>query len=219
MHITKPGPITDRILMLGREESCVYLIKGEEYTIIGGGLIYIVPDVLDQLKSFGIDESRITRLLILHSHFDHVGIVSYLQKRLDHLKVCASPRAKELLAKPKVVETIKNYNQGLIAMHKMEDTVKKLGITADKILVDEAVSGGDKVNWGGVDFEIIDAPGHSSCSIGAYMPKDKTLFASDAGGIPFGGEIFASGNSNFTKYQETLERFAAFDVEIHCAAH
>jgi glyoxylase-like metal-dependent hydrolase (beta-lactamase superfamily II) len=85
--------------------------------------------------------------------------------------------------------------------------------------VDDTVSGGDVVNWGGVELQIIDAPGHSSCSIGVYMPEDRALFASDAGGIPFGDGIFASGNSNFTKYQQSLERFAAYDVEIHLAEH
>ena len=67
--------------------------------------------------------------------------------------------------------------------------------------------------------QIIDAPGHSSDSIAAYMPSEKALFASDAGGIPFGDDVFAAGNSNFTKYQQTLERFNEYDVEIHLAEH
>ncbi len=53
MWIKKPGPVTDRIVLLGREESCIYLlkgIKGAEHAIIGGGMIHIVPEVLSQLK-------------------------------------------------------------------------------------------------------------------------------------------------------------------------
>jgi len=65
MRISKAGWISDRILLLGSEESNVYLLKGEEHTIVGGGMITIVPDILEQLDAFGIKESTITRLLIL----------------------------------------------------------------------------------------------------------------------------------------------------------
>jgi glyoxylase-like metal-dependent hydrolase (beta-lactamase superfamily II) len=219
MWIKEPGWITDTILFLGREESCVYLIKGDEYTIIGGGMAHIIPDVLEQLKRFDIEESKITRLLILHTHFDHVGIVSFFQRRWPHLRVVSSARGKSLLEEERVKETIRNMSRGLVSMHGMDKALEEIGVGFDDIVVDETVTGGDRVVWGGVEIEIIDAPGHSSCSIGAYLPAEKALFASDAGGIPYGGRVFASGNSNFTQFQESLERFATYDVEIHLAEH
>ncbi len=219
MRIAKAGWITERILLLGREESNVYLLKGTENTIVGGGMITIVPDILEQLAAFGIEESKITRLLILHTHFDHCGIAPFFAKRWPQLKVVASTRGKELLANPKVVQSISFLNKALIAEGSMDEKAKELDLTFDGVEVDETVEGGDVVNWGGVELEIIDAQGHSSDSIAAYMPLEKALFASDAGGIPFGDDVFAAGNSNFTKYQETLERFSQYDVDIHLAEH
>jgi glyoxylase-like metal-dependent hydrolase (beta-lactamase superfamily II) len=219
MRTAKAGWITDRILLLGREESNVYLLKGEENAIVGGGMITIVPDILDQLDTFGIEESSITKLLILHTHFDHCAIAPFFAKRWPQLKVVTSKRGKELLANPKVVDSIAFLCQTAIAQAGMEEKAKALNLVFDGLKVQETVDGGDRVKWGGIDLEIIDAPGHSSDSIAAYMPSEKALFASDAGGIPFGDDVFAAGNSNFTKYQETLERFDAYDVEIHLAEH
>jgi len=219
MRIAKAGWITESILLLGREESNVYLLKGAENTIVGWGMITIVPDILEQLAAFGIEESKITRLLILHTHFDHCGIAPFFAKRWPQLKVVASTRGKELLANPKVVQSISFLNKALIAEGSMDEKAKELDLTFDGVEVDETVEGGDVVNWGGVELEIIDAQGHSSDSIAAYMPLEKALFASDAGGIPFGDDVFAAGNSNFTKYQETLERFSQYDVDIHLAEH
>jgi glyoxylase-like metal-dependent hydrolase (beta-lactamase superfamily II) len=219
MRIAKAGWITDRILLLGSEESNVYLLKGEEYTIVGGGMITIVPDVLEQLDAFGIKESTITRLLILHTHFDHCAIAPFLARRWPQLKVVTSKRGKQLLANPKVVESISFLCTTAIAQAGMEEKAKALNLIFDGMEVQETVDGGDRVNWGGIELEIIDAPGHSSDSIAAYMPLEKALFASDAGGIPFGDDIFAAGNSNFTKYQQTLERFNEYEVEIHLAEH
>jgi glyoxylase-like metal-dependent hydrolase (beta-lactamase superfamily II) len=222
MWIKKPGPVSDRIILLGREESCVYLVKGAagaEHTIIGGGMIHIVPEVLAQIREFGIEEDAITRLVVLHTHFDHCGAVPALQKRFKNLKVYVSPRGKELLANPDVVAQISALSGGMITMNKMEKQAEELGLVFDEIRVDGTVSGGDRVNWGGNEIEIIDAPGHSSCSIAAYLPSEKALFASDAGGIPYGDTVFAAGNSNFTQFQQTLEKFASYDVQIHLSEH
>jgi glyoxylase-like metal-dependent hydrolase (beta-lactamase superfamily II) len=219
MWIKEPGWISKRILFIGKEESCMHLVRGDECTIIGGGLAYIVPDLLEQLDRYDIDRKSITRLLILHAHFDHVGAVSHLQNTLPNLRVLGSPRAKELLSRDDVAKNIIDMNRGMIAANGLEAEAEKTGVILDPIRVDETVSGGDRVTWGGVEFEIIDAPGHSSCSIAAYMPEEKALFASDSGGIPFGDSIFAAGNSNFTEYQKTLERFAEYDVDIHLPEH
>jgi glyoxylase-like metal-dependent hydrolase (beta-lactamase superfamily II) len=219
MRIARPGWISDRILLLGREESNVYLIKGSEFTIVGGGMITIVPDVLAQLASFGIEESRITRLLILHTHFDHCGTAPFFSKRWPQLKVVASKKGKEMLANPKVVESISFLSNTAVSQAGMEGKAKELGLAFEGVEVRETVDGGDRVNWGGIELEIIDAQGHSSDSIAAYMPSEKALFASDAGGIPFGDDVFAAGNSNFSKYQQALERFRQYDVDIHLAEH
>ena len=95
MIIDRPGWVTERILLLGRRESCVYVLKGnDEFVLLGGGMIHIVPDLLNQLNEFGIGEDKIKRIIILHSHFDHCGIVSFFKKRWPWATVTASERAK-----------------------------------------------------------------------------------------------------------------------------
>ena len=54
-------------------ESCVYLLEGSrESILINGGMSFIFHDIVRQFDEFNIDESKITKILILHSHFDHV---------------------------------------------------------------------------------------------------------------------------------------------------
>jgi glyoxylase-like metal-dependent hydrolase (beta-lactamase superfamily II) len=81
MRIRKPGKILDHLWYLGYEESGIYLLDGgDEAMIINGGLSYIVPQVLRQLSEFNINEEKVTKFLILHSHFDHVGIVPFFKR-------------------------------------------------------------------------------------------------------------------------------------------
>jgi len=218
--IEEPGYVTDRILLLGRRESCVYLLKGgNEYAILGGGMAYIVPDLIRQLGEYEIDESRIKRIIILHSHFDHCGIVPFFKKRWPQVKVTASVRAKELLTTRKVIESIEFLNQVLIMKYGIEDKAKELDLSFTGVEIEEVVKDGDILSCGNLSMEVIEVPGHSSCSVAVYVREEKAMFASDAGGVPFGDRVFTAANSNFDRYVDSLHKMARYETDIHIAEH
>jgi len=220
MIIEKPGFVTDRILFLGRKESCVYLLKGvKEFALLGGGLAYIIPDIIKQLKNFNIEEKKIKRIIILHSHFDHCGIVSFFKRRWPWVSITASTRAKELLNKPEVVESISYLNQLLSTEKELAKQDMGVGTKFDRINIDDVVKDGDILNCDDLSMEVMEVPGHSSCSIAIYVPQEKAIFASDAGGIPFGDKIFIAAGSNFDKYQESLKKMARYEIEVYLAEH
>ena len=220
MRLLTPQRIRPQIEFLGAPEMCVYLLKGKEYMIVEGGMSYVVPLMLRQFREREIDPSRITRILLLHSHFDHCGIVPFFKRMIPQLKVVGSQRSQELFRKEKVVQFIRARNREMIEALKMEKEATELNLDFDQIAVDEVVGEGDGIDLGeGLRVRIMEMPGHSSCSIAAYVESLKALFPSDAGGIPGEGEeIFASGNEDFILYQKSLEKLRPLDVEILAAA-
>lgn len=188
--------------------------------LVEGGMSYIVPDILKQLDARKIDQARITRYLILHSHFDHCGAVPFFKRHLPAMKVVASHRAKEIYQKEKAIKFIREVNGIMIERLGMQKVAQELNLDFDTLSVDEAVREGDIVDLGkGVQVKIIDTPGHSSCSIAAYLLPDKAMFPSDAGGIPNEkNEIFPAGNEDYILYQQTLKKLAQYPVEIMGAA-
>lgn len=220
MRIRQPGKIRDNLWFFGREESCIYLLEGNAQSmIVSGGISYIVPDVLQQFEAFGIDERKIRKILILHAHFDHVGIVPFLKKRYPELKIYASARAWELLSQHKVINTINEFSRQVAKHMGMESVYDTHDLDWRGDIIGKPVFEGDRIDLGNLEADIYETPGHSSCSISTYIPKLKALFASDGGGIPYREMIIASGNSNYTKFQESLEKIKDFDVEYVCADH
>ncbi|NNG08481.1 MAG: MBL fold metallo-hydrolase, partial [Desulfobacteraceae bacterium] len=220
MRIRKPGKIREHLWYLGCEESGVYLLEGQgESMIISGGMSYILPDVLQQMREFGIQEDRIRKLLILHAHFDHVGIVPFLKRRHPELQIYGSPRAWEILSMPKAINTINAFS-GMVAAHmgRVEDC-SGLDLEWREDVEGASVSEGDQMGIDHIEVQIFETPGHSSCSISAYVPQIKALFASDGGGIPYQDVIVTAGNSNFTLFQQSLEKLKDLDVEYLCADH
>jgi glyoxylase-like metal-dependent hydrolase (beta-lactamase superfamily II) len=220
MRIRKPGKVHEQIWFLGREESGVYLLDGDEDSMmVSGGMSYIVSDILHQFNEFGIDENRIKKLLVLHSHFDHVGIVPFFKRRHPDMEVYASERAWEILRMDKAVLTINEFSRNVAKRMKKEEVYSTFDLEWRNDVSGKTTREGDRIDVGGLEVLILEIPGHSSCCIAAYIPKLKALFPTDGGGIPFDQTIVTSGNSNYTKYQQSLERLRDLKVNYYCADH
>ncbi|MGZ3494286.1 MAG: MBL fold metallo-hydrolase [Thermodesulfobacteriota bacterium] len=220
MRIRKPGKVRDGIWFLGREESGVYLLEGKnDSMIVSGGMSYIVPDLLQQFKQFDIDEKRIKYILVLHSHFDHVGIVPFFKRRHPEMEVYASERAWEILRMDKAILTINEFSRNVAKRMKRENIFSTYDLEWGNDVSGKTIREGDRISLEDLEVSIFETPGHSSCCIAAYVPELKVLFPTDGGGIPFDETIVTSGNSNFTKYQQSLERLKDLEVDYYCADH
>ncbi|MFB0507839.1 MAG: MBL fold metallo-hydrolase [Thermodesulfobacteriota bacterium] len=220
MRMWKPGKVVDRLWYLGHEESGIYLLDGgDEIMIISGGIRYIVPEVLRQLGEFGINEEKISKLLILHSHFDHVGIVPFFKHRHPDMEIYGSARAWKILGMQNAIDTINEFNRAVTEKMEMAEKCSMYDLDWRDDVSGTAVSEGDRIAVGDMELHIIETPGHSSCSISAYDPQHKVLFPSDGGGIPYKGTIIPSGNSNFTTFQQSLEKLKNLEADYVCADH
>lgn len=218
MRFRKPGKVIDNLWYLGAEESGVYALRGDRGTaLISGGMSYILPGVLSQMGAFGIDPGEITTLVILHSHFDHVGIVPYFARKYPAIRVFASEAAILTFQKPRAIEFINGYN--LLMAGERKESLREFDLEWRPDIVVHPAREGDRIDPGGVSLKIFETPGHSNCSISAYEPDHKILFASDAVGIPFSDKLFPAMNTNVDQFLASLEKLESLDVDILCADH
>jgi len=220
MRIRQPGKIRNWLWFLGREESCVYLLQGKHTSmIVSGGMSYIVPDLLHQFDKCKIDDTSITKLLILHAHFDHIGIVPFLKNRFPDLEIYASVKAWEILQDPEKIDIMNRLNRTFAERIGLREAINKYCKEWSLEIGGHSITQGDRIDLGNLQVDIHETPGHSSCSISAYSPQIKTLFPSDAGGIPYKDMIIPVGNSNFVEYLRSLKKLEKLDVDYICADH
>lgn len=220
MRRSKAGKVNDFLWYLGCEEAGVYILEGRESSImINGGMFHILPDVLEQMKEFSIDVRKIRKILILHSHFDHLGIIPYFKRTWPKIDVMASARTWEILSMRKSIVAINAFNYFVKNRIGNGGSLKGYDVFWRNDITGMAVSEEDYIDLGGLTVQILATPGHSSCSISAYEPSIGALFASDAGGIPFENTSIPLGNSNFNQYQASLEKLSHLPVSYLCADH
>ena len=220
MRSRKAGKITEHLWYLGREEAGTYYLEGRDGAIlINGALSYILPDVLAQMKAFGLDAARVRKFLILHSHFDHAGIVPYFKRTFPAMEIIASAPAWKIFAMPKAVEIMNSFSALCAKQAGAAEAIRDFDTEWRDDITGAALGDGDRIDLGGVSLTILETPGHTHCSITAYEPEAQALFASDAAGIPYKDSIFPSMNTNMIQYLESLEKLKPLPVSCHCADH
>ena len=220
MRFRKAGKVADHLWYLGCEEAGAYYLEGRNGAImINGAMSYILPDVLAQMNQFGLDPGKITKFLILHSHFDHVGIVPYFKRTYPTIEVIASAPAWKIFAMPKAIEIMNSFSRISAKQVGAEEALKAYDTEWRDDMTGVPVGEGDRIDLGGVTLTLMDTPGHSNCSITAYEPNIKAMFASDAAGIPYKDMIFPSMNTNVMQYLESLEKLKPLAVSYLCADH
>lgn len=220
MRIREPGKIAENLWFLGKMESCVYLLEGSrESILINGGLSCLVPTILQQFEKFHIDESKITKILILHSHFDHVGIVPFFKRRHPEITVLASHRACQVLNKPKVLQSINEANHYVTENKGLASECAKYDLDWREEIDIYPVGEGDRVDLRDFQISIFDTPGHSPCSISAYVPELEILFPSEAGGLPCGDKIITYGTSSYSDFEKSIQKLKDLPVRLICSDH
>ena len=220
MRFRKAGKVAENLWYLGREEAGVYIFEGRDDAIlINGAMSYILPDVLEQMKAFDINAKKIGKILILHSHFDHVGIVPYFKRKYPGIDVYASAPAWKIFAMPKAIEVMNSYSKLSAKWRGVESALDASDLDWRDDITGSTLAEGDKIDLGDVTLQIIDTPGHSNCSITAYEPERKIMFASDAAGIPYKDFCFPSMNTNITQYLVSLDKLKPLPVSYLCGDH
>jgi glyoxylase-like metal-dependent hydrolase (beta-lactamase superfamily II) len=144
----------------------VLLIGGEgEFVLVDGGTLSGVDDVLDNCAQAGAEPDMIKRIIITHSHMDHIeGIPGLAEKTGAY--VAASPMAAKGISGD-------------------EETMEKLFLARCKDFspfeVKEILNEGDEVNIGPFVFSIMLIPGHmpdSLCLVSNIEGK-KVLLSGD----------------------------------------
>jgi len=157
----------------------------------------------------------IDTLLLTHSHWDHTGASSFLQKYYG-FDVLASQRTVDLLQKRKVIDFVNRLNQDYKKMVKdTSDTV------FDGLDMCRTVVEGERIPVDGdAYFEVIETPGHTKCSISFLLHPWKILFPGDATGVlEQDGAVKPLFLSSYRDYENSILKLVGLGAEVLAFPH
>ena len=130
-----------------------------------------------------IDLEKLTKLIITHHDFDHMGSAADFKSKYPNIKILASSKdAKYINGKEKSLR----LQQAESIYNDLPDDQKEAALSFQKLLesvdnvdVDITLNDGDIFDWCG-GMEIVETPGHMPGHISIYLRESKTLIAGDA---------------------------------------
>ncbi|MHB8158525.1 MAG: MBL fold metallo-hydrolase [Desulfocucumaceae bacterium] len=213
-----PYRLTDRVYALGQDLFLTYLVIGESCTLLDLGVSASVPMIMEQLDELGIKPEAIGNLVVLHAHWDHVCGLPYMQKLFPNATVWGSEKAKAVLSKAKIVEQFRKNDEKYCArLHELGEFAQlNTFIDYETMPVDKTISDGETVNMGGVDIQFFATPGHSPCTLSAYIPSEKVAIVSDALGSydPNTDELLAMFYQSYQLSLDSLQLLRSLDAEV-----
>ncbi len=188
--------------------------SSQDFSIIDAGFIgkgnYKIQSILKE----GIELSTVKRVIMTHTHLDHIGCLAEIRKELPWVEVWAHRSEADLLEQ--------GDDRAVYGM-KMFKTLCQLqfGLKPDafKFKVDRKLDGGETLDLGGMAWEVVHIPGHSMGSIGLYHRSGKILIPGDVAYADHAIGRFDLYGANPSELKKSLIRLSELEVDILLPGH
>ncbi len=162
--------------------SISFLIAGNPAAIIDNGPASTIPAMLEGLRQIGQDPRQVTYILPTHIHLDHAGGSGKLAQMWPWAKVVLHEQGVVHMTDPArlIASTRKAFGDNF------EDVFGPiLPVPESQVVV---VKGGETINLGKRELEVIYSPGHAPHHICFLQRHDRALFCGEALGLPWGDD-------------------------------
>jgi hydroxyacylglutathione hydrolase len=173
----------------------VILILADRISLVDTGVKGSHEKIFEYLKQNNRDFHEIERVILSHSHPDHIGSAN----KIKELTNC------EILAHKGEVEWIED-----IEIQNRERPVPGFFNLVDQsVKIDNTLTGGEKIKVSkDISLDIIHSPGHSKGSLNILFREDRILFTADS--IPLKNDI--PNYENFSDLMNSLKIIKANEL-------
>jgi glyoxylase-like metal-dependent hydrolase (beta-lactamase superfamily II) len=218
-----PFQVTKNITLLGSELFNLYLVKGETYAIVEGGVSGITYPFLEQLTQLNVPPEAISHLVILHSHFDHMMVFPTLKGRYPWLKIVSSDLNRATFSSERIIARIFDSDRKMTLALKEKEIISEAPTLQPYTFfpLDITIQEGSILDLGkGMKMRFFEIPGHSPDCVAAFLEDEGILFCSDGAGFYTPPDFFRPNYwYRLDDAENSLDKMKAIDPEILCRGH
>lgn len=214
--------LADNVMLLGNGKFNFYLVGKQEAALFECGCS-VGAEIFARQFAQLTKPPMVKYIVLLHSHFDHSCGLPRLQSLFPQAEVLGSAACQKILGKEKLVRLFYSIDQAVSQRYMDEGLIASIppDLPAETLKIDRVVGEGDMLALsGGPDITFLATPGHSVCSLSAWIEPDKMLLHSDAAGILAGPEWIAPAFfSSYPLYLNSIDKLAAYGAQLAGGGH
>ena len=187
----------------------------EDLTLVDAGIVENGARKLESMARLGLEITHIRRIIMTHTHLDHIGCVPEIIRRI--------PDVELWVHEVEAVSLERGDDRTLYGMSSMKDMIKSRFNFADDaftgLSVQRRLLDGDSLELCGFTWEVIHIPGHSPGCIALYNSAGKILIPGDVIYADQAVGRFDLHGSDPEAHRASLHRLAGLEVEMLLPGH
>ena len=196
-------------------DSAFLIDDGKTAIMYDSGFAFTGYQVADKIKNI-LGHRKLDYIFLTHSHYDHALGSVYAKKYWKDAKIVAGEYAAKIFAKPTAKAVMRDLDSKF---------AKKCGVVEyedliDDLSVDITVSDGDIIKAGTMEFQALNLPGHTKCSVGYYNREKGLLLGSETIGVYNGcDDVVPSCLVGYKMTVESIERVKKLPIDNILVPH
>ena len=196
-------------------DSAFLIDDGKTSILYDSGFGFTGYAVADKVREI-LGERKLDYIFLTHSHYDHALGSVYVMKYFPEVKVVAGEYAAKIFSKP----TAKALMRDLDKKFAVKCNMGEYEDLADNLRVDVAVKENDVICAGDMEFTVLELPGHTKCSVGFYLKKEKLLLSCETIGVYDGeNDVIPSYLVGYAMTLESIKKVESLDIERMLVPH
>ena len=194
-----------------------YLIgepSSRDLSLIDAGLMGKGKYKIESILGMGIECADIKRVIMTHTHLDHIGCLADILRVIPHAEVWVHAMEAEPLERgdERIVYGMDMFRGICQAQYGIEPG-------AFCFEVQRKLDGDETLEIGGQSWEVIHVPGHSEGSIALYDRTGKILIPGDVVYADYAIGRFDLVGSSGAQHKESLYTLAELEVDVLLPGH
>ncbi len=178
----------------------IFLVEGNELTLVDSGVKGAESAILHKVRSLGRRPKELRRLVLTHSHPDHIGAAKEIVEATG-CEVLAHEGERSWIEDPGV--------------QKAERPVPGFdSLVSGPVSVDTVLRDGDRIDVGSGELSVVFTPGHSPGHISLWSSEGRAVITGDAVPVPGDLPIYDDAFSTLG----SLRRLRGLGAEIMLSA-
>ena len=188
--------------------------SSQNLSLIDAGLTSKGSYKIQSIQKAGIDLSAIKRIIMTHTHLDHIGCLAEILKQIPSAELWVHCLEADLLEQG---DERAVYGMDMFRGICQEQFGLKPG--AFKFQVNRKLQGEEILDLGDAEWEVIHIPGHSMGSIGLYHRPMQILIPGDVVYADHAIGRFDLYGADASELKKSLLRLAKLEVDILLPGH
>lgn len=196
-------------------DSAFLLDDGETAILYDSGFGFTGFQVAQNIKNV-LGDRPLDYIFLTHSHYDHALGSAYILRYFPDAKVVAGRYAAEIFKRDGAKRTMRELDR------KFADKCGcgEYEFLGDGLRVDIPCDDNDIIRAGKMQFQVLNLPGHTKCSVGFYCKEYELLLSTETLGVYDGeGTILPSCLVGYKMTVDSIERVQKLKIKKLLAPH